>query len=103
MGWRVPLVLIAVERRRRWVTENAEEAIDWCETPPEPSMRGLLDQIAAYVPPPCESSRLSEPFALAVNNVGRYGGRCIVSVSVRGRPETFGQSKKGCGVPACEL
>lgn len=57
--------------RNRWATEDLDEAISWCETPPEPSMRFLLDHITEAVPPPYDQAALSEPFAMAVNNIGR--------------------------------
>lgn len=34
-------------------------------------MRFLLDHIAETVRPPYDESMLSEPFAMAVNNIGR--------------------------------
>lgn len=56
---------------QRWATEDLDEAISWCKTPPEPSMRFLLDHIAETVKPPYDASALSQPFAMAVNNIGR--------------------------------
>lgn len=58
-------------KHRRWATEDLDEAISWCKTPPEPSMRFLLDHITETVQPPYDASALSEPFAMAVNNIGR--------------------------------
>lgn len=57
--------------RQRWATEDLDEAIAWCKTPPEPSMRFLLDHITEMVPAPYDADALSKPFAMAVNNIGR--------------------------------
>ncbi|CAM9836159.1 unnamed protein product [Pylaiella littoralis] len=72
--------------KQGWATEDLDEAISWCKTPPEPSMRFLLDHITETVRPPYDASALSEPFAMAVNNIGsdKYLGRLATGKIVSG-------------------
>eukprot|EP00752_Nemacystus_decipiens_P013062 g11552.t1 len=72
--------------KQGWATEDLDEAIEWCKTPPEPSMRFLLDHITETVPAPYDAGALSQPFAMAVNNIGsdQYLGRLATGKIVSG-------------------
>ncbi|CAM9779199.1 unnamed protein product [Ectocarpus sp. 6 AP-2014] len=84
--------------KQGWATEDLDQAISWCKTAPEPSMRFLLDHITETVRPPYDESMLSEPFAMAVNNIGsdKYLGRLATGKIVSGVVEV-GKSVKTLG------
>ncbi|CAM9784053.1 unnamed protein product, partial [Ectocarpus sp. 4 AP-2014] len=84
--------------KQGWATDDLDQAISWCKTAPEPSMRFLLDHIAETVRPPYDESMLAEPFAMAVNNIGSdtYLGRLATGKIVSGVVEV-GKSVKTLG------